>query len=450
MLAIWPVITISFFIRKDIRTAIVWSMLGGYLLLPVGVSVDLPSLPPLDKYSITTISVLLCLFLIKKKRLRPFSLKGIALVLFVMMLIAPFITSYYNQGPYLHLPGLTQYDALTASFKNILFMSPFFIGRSFLNKPEDQILIFKCISMSIILYSVLILFEIRMSPQLHIWSYGFFPHSFAQQARGDGFRAVVFMGHGLLVSFFVAISLISTGILLKLKKTVFKFDMKWTLFYLFIVLILCKSLASLIYASAIVVAVLHGSPKVQIKLAMLIAIIGLSYPILSIEKLFPHETLIELAESASPERAKSLAYRFKNETVLLDHANEKPFYGWGGWGRNRVYQEETGKDITTTDGAWIITFGRGGWIAFLAEFGLMFLTILAVKRSVKPVRSREEVFLLTSHALVVSVIFIDQLPNASISPFYWLIIGSLFGRIEHLKLQESKTKESGYKNNSGK
>lgn len=52
-----------------------------------------------------------------------------------------------------------------------------------------------------LIYTVPMLYEIRMSPQLHTIFYGYFPHSFGQQARGGGFRPVVFMGHGLLVGF---------------------------------------------------------------------------------------------------------------------------------------------------------------------------------------------------------------------------------------------------------
>ena len=52
-------------------------------------------------------------------------------------------------------------------------------------------------------YSVPMLFEVRMSPQLHTWIYGYFPHSFVQQMREGGFRPVVFLGHGLLTAFFI-------------------------------------------------------------------------------------------------------------------------------------------------------------------------------------------------------------------------------------------------------
>ena len=49
-------------------------------------------------------------------------------------------------------------------------------------------------------------------------------------------------------------------------------------------------------------------------------------------------------------------------------------------------------------------------------------------RILKYLKNRDEAMLLAGHSLVVSVILIDQLPNASMSPFAWLLIGILSGR----------------------
>lgn len=54
------------------------------------------------------------------------------------------------------------------------------------------------------------LYEVRLSPQLHRIFYGYFPHSFAQQVRGGGFRPVVFLQHGLWVAFFAMMMTVVT------------------------------------------------------------------------------------------------------------------------------------------------------------------------------------------------------------------------------------------------
>ncbi len=58
-------------------------------------------------------------------------------------------------------------------------------------------------------------------------------------------------------------------------------------------------------------------------------------------------------QNVSADRANSLRHRLNNEDMLLSRAFESPLFGWGGWGRNRVY-DENGKDLTVTDGLWII------------------------------------------------------------------------------------------------
>ena len=59
------------------------------------------------------------------------------------------------------------------------------------------------------------------------------------------------------------------------------------------------------------------------------------------------------------ERADSLQYRINAESMLLQRAKQKPIFGWGGWGRNRV-TDEHGRDLVATDGLWIIFIGSYG------------------------------------------------------------------------------------------
>ena len=36
-----------------------------------------------------------------------------------------------------------------------------------------------------------------------------------------------------------------------------------------------------------------------------------------------------------------------------------------------LFFDEEGRDISVTDGQWVIIFGLGGWLRYLAEYGLM-------------------------------------------------------------------------------
>jgi hypothetical protein len=103
-------------------------------------------------------------------------------------------------------------------------------------------------------------------------------------------------------------------------------------------------------------------------------------------------------------------------------------------GRNRVY-DENGKDISVTDGAWIITLSQFGVVGFLAQFGLLGLPVFWALRAVKHAERRQERLLLAGLALIVSLNLIEQIPNASINSWSWLLSGALLGRSQRLLKQ---------------
>ena len=52
----WPPVTIALFRILSVERAVIWSILGGYLLLPPIAAFDFPLIPPLDKFSIATLA----------------------------------------------------------------------------------------------------------------------------------------------------------------------------------------------------------------------------------------------------------------------------------------------------------------------------------------------------------------------------------------------------------
>jgi hypothetical protein len=75
---------------------------------------------------------------------------------------------------------------------------------------------------------------------------------------------------------------------------------------------------------------------------------------------------------AGPDRAQSLEFRLDNEEILGEKARQRFIFGWGGYGRNRVFDYNwAGElvDITVTDSLWIIAFGINGAIGLVSIFG---------------------------------------------------------------------------------
>jgi len=436
VLVSWPLVAILLYKIKSIHNASLWVIIGGFMFLPVKTEIDLPYFPALGKDSIPAISALIGCWLIKNKRISFIMELGKLKYLVILFVTIPFITAGLGSDSIIVgdriLDGLTYYDGLSAVINQLLIITPFFIGRQFFKTYEHQLLLFKTLVIGGLFYSILMLFEVRMSPQLHTWIYGYFPHNFGQQMRFGGFRPVVFMGHGLLVSFFSALILIASVALWRNKVRVRGFMPAWVSSYLLFVLLLCKSVGPFLYGMFGFFVVKILKPKVQMRIAVMLVSLAMLYPAMSILKVFPHQTMIDLAESISPERAQSLEFRFKNEGKLLDKATERIFFGWGGWGRNRIFNEESGRDTSVTDGRWILTLGQFGLFGFIAEFGLLAITVFRARKASIYLIDKNQISLLAAHALLVGVIMIDQLPNASLAPWLWLIAGTLLGRSENI------------------
>ena len=126
-------------------------------------------------------------------------------------------------------------------------MLPFFLGRQLLRNSADIEEILRTLIIAGLLYSLPMLFEIRMSPQLHHWFYGYSPFGFATQMRYGGFRPSVFMENGLVAAFFVMTATVAATAFWRTRTRVQKLPPATITAYLSAILILCKSLGALIY-----------------------------------------------------------------------------------------------------------------------------------------------------------------------------------------------------------
>ena len=277
------------------------------------------------------------------------------------------------------------------------------------------------------------LLEVRLSPQLNIWVYGYFQHSFEQMIRDGGFRPIVFLYHGLWAAFLAMSGLLAAVTIARSEPT--RRAVAWWVcaIYLMGVLVLCKSMASILYGFAFAPAIAFLTTRMQMHLALALVLLVLAYPVLKAGDAVPEDRILELAEGVDAERANSLRFRLDNENVLMDRAMERPFFGWGSWGRNHIY-DASGTILTTTDGRWIITMGVYGWVGFLAEFGLLTLPILLLWRRTTGVVSGAIPPWLGGLALIHVINVIDLLPNATITPMTWLIAGALLGYGEEVQL----------------
>lgn len=405
------------------------STLAGYLLLPVKVHFEFNGFPDLGKSEMISLSLFLGTILFRVPKKESFS-PILSVVLLTLFLFSPAFTAFFNSDSItsskLYLVGMSFYDAIGLIIANFLVVMPFIIAMSLFDTMKKIEFILKILISSMIFYSVLILFEIRFSPQLHTWIYGFFPHAFDQQMREGGFRSVVFLGHGLIVAIFLSMALVGAIGFARHNKLIGVLNAKGAVIAIFVILLLQKSLAALTLACLCGLAVATLSRRKQLMLAAIFAAIILAYPVFRSSSLFPRQTITQMAGDVSAERSGSLIFRLENEDKLLARGSERPFFGWGTWGRNRVFDLESGKDTSVTDGTWIIQVGSFGWIGYLSMFGLLTYPIFHLAAQFRRNR-RSPPWQVVTLAFVLIVNLLDLLPNSSLTTFTWLLAGALAG-----------------------
>lgn len=453
-LLIWPLVCMVLFRKLSPQRAVIWSLLAGYLLLPPLAEFDLPLVPDMDKFSIPNICAFaLAIFLLKEPVALWPRLWG-ARLLMLGFVLGAVPTVLGNTEPILfqvmagsdpiifetnRLPGLRMIDIASVLSNQLLVLMPLLLGRHFLATTEGMRELLQALLLAGLAYSVLALIEIRLSPQTNIMVYGFFQHSFEQMMRGGGFRPIVFLPHGLWVALFFVYAVVAAAALQRSADAQMKVRLLVATIYLAGVLLLCKSLASILYACALLPVIFFASVRLQLMLALAFGLLAVSYPVLRNLGLIPIDWILAQAEAINPDRAQSLGYRFGNEEQLLDRAKDKLLFGWGGWGRNLVREIETGEILTIPDGRWILTFGTYGWIGYLSEMGLLALPLLLLGWYSRKSAGQAISPLTAAVALCLAITLVDMLLNDTLVPIVWLMAGAVLGHAERIRFDQAQT-----------
>jgi len=453
MLALWPLICLAMFRRMPLERALIWSILGGYLILPPLAEFNLPLVPSMDKTSIPALSAALILVFVLGRRFRVLPEYLPAKLLLLMFILGAVPTVLTNADPILFrvlenadpilfvtgtLPGLSVRDTLSVLIGQVLTLLPFLLARQFLGTALGLREMLIALVVAGLVYSIPSLIEIRFSPQMNVWVYGFFQHSFEQMMRNGGFRPIVFLPHGLWLALFVLMTLMAAAALFKQAEGQQKFRYMLITGYLAVLLVLCKSLASLAYGMALVPLILFASPKMQIRVAIAFALVAVIYPMLRNAHFVPLDAILAQAEAISADRAQSLGYRFTNEELLLGRAAEKDLFGWGGWGRNLIRHSETGQILSIPDGRWIIVFGTFGWVGYIAEFGLLALPVFLTGWQMRGRSATGVSPYAVPLVLMLAITLVDMLLNATLIPFTWMIAGAILGHMEQVRAATRK------------
>jgi hypothetical protein len=450
-LVLWPGVVVVMFRTLSLERALIWSILGGYMVLPQVSAINLPGIPSLDKVTIPNLTAFAACVAIwgRMPSLMPVSWVGRALM--VAFLISPSFTVLTNLNPIQFglddlgglriidfegiaedglpgLPGLRMYDSLSVLAGQVLLMLPFFLAREVLRTEAAIRELMVALLIGGAAYALPMLFEVRFSPQLHTIIYGFFQHDFIQAIRAGGYRPFMFMPHGLWVAFFAFMVLMSAAALWRAERRPL---WGWAMSMGVMLVVICKSMGVIVFALVFVPLALMLRPRAHLAVAVLLSAVVLTYPALRGLGAIPTDDLVARVAEIAPDRAQSLEYRFNNENRVLAHSESRPWLGWGGWGRFFPHDPETGSTSVVVDGLWIIMIGNFGWLGFAALFGLLALPLWSLWWQARNAATPPPATV-TILALVLAVNMVDLLPNATLVPLTWLIAGALLGHAESL------------------
>lgn len=475
LLLLWFPVTLALFSRLPGHRAVIVSTILGLLFLPevnenvvrdgVANAFAVPSIVFL-KVVVINLSVLVGSLALDFRRWQTLRPRWVDVPM-LLWCIGPFFSSLANEPP---PNGVAPWwDGFSqARMQTITWGIPYLMGRLYftdLAKVRELVI---GIFAGGLIYIPFCLFEARLSPQLHRLAYGFEQHEFQQSIRGDSYRPMVFMEHGLALGLWMAAATLCgfwlwfTGALrsLQIRGVPAPIPTLWLVAALFVTLVLAKS-AGALALGLVAVAALYSVRWVRVPI-VLIALLAVgplyamgrimtsAQPVGWLDADFDNDQEVEeltiaalekpmfgwagwrgqdlvntLTSLFNEDRASSFQFRLINEDKLMERAAERRSFGWAGHQRASILNRR-GEDMTTVDGLWILTLGNYGVFGLAAVYLAMYTPVLVFLWRY-PARSWTQAAAAPPAvaAMVLVMWMNDNITNAMFNPVYVLLAGSL-------------------------
>ena len=428
----WVPLVLWAFSRFEPKKAAAGAFVLGWMFLPEA-AFKLPGLPDYTKMTASCVGVMLGAFVYDRKHLLTVRLSIVDIPM-ILWCTCPMLSSLAN--------GLGAYDGFSESmYQTITWGLPYFMAKIYFADKEGLTILAMAIFLGGIIYIPFCFIEMAISPQLHRMTYGFSQANILQSMRAGGFRPVVYMQHGLMVAMWM-VSASFIGIWFHyarvLPEKILFVPTKLFLPALLVTTVLMKSSGALALFILGLTA-LFSAQKTRVPILIIIMLlIPPTYMITRTSGIWSGRNLSDwVARKFSEDRAQSLQFRFDNEYLLIDKAKEGTFFGWGGWGRSRVYDDD-GRDITITDGLWIIALGtRGPYGTFFLSLSVVLPMLLLLFKIPAGKWNKPEYAAASVFATLLTLYMIDNLLNAMVNPIFMLFNGGING----LLMQKAATRQ---------
>jgi hypothetical protein len=202
------------------------------------------------------------------------------------------------------------------------------------------------------------------------------------------------------------------------------------IFALFVTTIFCKSTGAIVLMMAGLGCLFAIRKLGRATPIVFLCVPAVVYPMLRAGSYWDGMQMVHIAESTvGRERAQSLEFRLQNEDILSTKALQRYWWGWGRFGRSRVLNEY-GKDISTTDGEWIIALGESGVIGLAAVTMIYILPPIRLWWRLKgPLWSDPSFAAICAFAVILTLYSIDNILNAMLNPVITAVIGGVSGAV---------------------
>ncbi|HEX3698260.1 MAG TPA: hypothetical protein VH374_23010 [Polyangia bacterium] len=430
-LGTFPLVMLGLFLAYRPAVAVMVSLLAAEMFLPPLYA--LPISPSwLTKWTLPPLVAGILVVIFGRSHLRrSHPLRGVEGI-FLLSIVVAFMTFLTNRDP-LHygrvvLPGEDLKDLLGEVVQ--FFVIPwtaFFLGRILFKTSRDLKSLTRLLAISVLIYSALILIEIRTLPDLNQLVYGYQASRFDMTLRWGGYRPTVFFKDGLPLASFVLTCTLMILAMARVHMRLAHVSIKAASFYVLVVLVICKSTGVVLYALLIVPLICLAAPRRILMVASSFVLCFLIYPVLRFSDVIPVKSIADLFAGLSRARADSLLYRFNMEQLMMDLTKHRLWWGWGGWGRNLVYDSYSGRQISIPDGAVIITLSAHGMVGLFSYYFPFAYTVLRAPKFIRRIKSRSDRLLLSALTVNCAVILFDLIVNSAFPPIYMLIFGALCG-----------------------
>lgn len=412
MLLLWPVLALIPFAALAPHRASALVVVLGWLLLP-NAGINFPGFPDYNKWTAMALGLGAGTVVFRADRLaalRP-SVLDLPVLLWILGAIGSSVTSGY---------GL--YDGISAAFsRSLTWGLPWLAGRIHFRTTKDLEDLLVILVGAALAHVPLVLWEVRMSPQLHNIVYGFAQHSFAQTQRGGGWRPMVFTEHGLALSLFHGCATLAALALHRVRERVAGMPVLAAFFVLAAVTLLCKSMGAIFLTllGMLLLTVPLSLPAIATLLAVPVAyiLVRLGHPTLL-------DSVLEVIGMVSAARMESLAYRWHCEDLLVEIGLRKPWFGVTTRGY-ATYDEYGQPSQVVTDSLWIISFVGFGLIGLFGSIGTFLFSsargfLLSLRSGVMALRGAER-----GLGVILLLVTADCLVNAFATPVWILLAGAI-------------------------